>query len=176
MEVIPSSLFMSNVRLLKNMNTWSRLCSELCIFSKFQYSEEFVQSAYLSRRLAYFCARRLSLLLSDGPNLVAAHSPHMVIGSSNPPLAAPSPTAPGPMVSPVQLACSDFLSCPQHRPLVYGLSCMLQVSQCSVALCFQGSLFSCFKAITIQFIGKQWVLGVTSCASCGLNVPLSIKG
>ncbi|XP_054061106.1 mediator of RNA polymerase II transcription subunit 12-like protein isoform X10 [Rissa tridactyla] len=101
-----------------------------------QYSEEFVQSAYLSRRLAYFCARRLSILLSDGPNLVAAHSPHMIIGPSNPPLAAPSPTAPGPVVSPVQLACSDFLSCPQHRPLVYGLSCMLQ----TVTLCCPSAL------------------------------------
>lgn len=138
MEVIPSSSCMFNVRLLEMMNTGSRLCSKLCIVFKFQYSEEFVQSAYLSRRLAYFCARRLSLLLSDGPNLVAAHSPHMIIGPSNPPLAAASPTAPGPVVSPVQLACSDFLSCPQHRPLVYGLSCMLQVGQCSVAVCFQG--------------------------------------
>ncbi|KAM6062820.1 mediator of RNA polymerase II transcription subunit 12-like protein [Chlamydotis macqueenii] len=101
-----------------------------------QYSEEFVQSAYLSRRLAYFCARRLSVLLSDGPSLVAAHSPHMIIGPSNPPLAAPSPTAPGPVVSPVQLACSDFLSCPQHRPLVYGLSCMLQ----TVTLCCPSAL------------------------------------
>uniref|UniRef100_A0A8C8B0J3 Mediator complex subunit 12L n=1 Tax=Otus sunia TaxID=257818 RepID=A0A8C8B0J3_9STRI len=100
------------------------------------YSEEFVQSAYLSRRLAYFCARRLSLLLSDGPNLVAAHSPHMIIGASNPPLAAPSPPAAGPVVSPVQLACSDFLSCPQHRPLVYGLSCMLQ----TVTLCCPSAL------------------------------------
>ncbi|KFV10980.1 Mediator of RNA polymerase II transcription subunit 12-like, partial [Tauraco erythrolophus] len=101
-----------------------------------QYSEEFVQSAYLSRRLAYFCARRLSLLLSDGPHLVAAHSPHMIMGPSNPPLAAPSPTAPGAVVSPVQLACSDFLSCPQHRPLVYGLSCMLQ----TVTLCCPSAL------------------------------------
>uniref|UniRef100_A0A663E5S5 Mediator complex subunit 12L n=1 Tax=Aquila chrysaetos chrysaetos TaxID=223781 RepID=A0A663E5S5_AQUCH len=101
-----------------------------------QYSEEFVQSAYLSRRLAYFCARRLSLLLSDGPSLVAAHSPHVMMGPSNPPLAAPSPSAPGPVVSPVQLACSDFLSCPQHRPLVYGLSCMLQ----TVTLCCPSAL------------------------------------
>lgn len=65
--------------------------------------------------------------MSDSPNLVATHTPHMIIGPNNPPLAAPSPTATGPGVSPAQLACSDFLSCPQHRPLVYGLSCMLQV-------------------------------------------------
>ncbi|XP_021252421.1 mediator of RNA polymerase II transcription subunit 12-like protein isoform X8 [Numida meleagris] len=101
-----------------------------------QYSEEFVQSAYLSRRLAYFCARRLALLLSDGPSLAAAHSPHVIIAPSNPPLAAPSPTAPGPVLSPVQLSCSDFLSCPQHRPLVYGLSCMLQ----TITLCCPSAL------------------------------------
>ncbi|NXY15219.1 MD12L protein, partial [Atrichornis clamosus] len=101
-----------------------------------QYSEEFVQSAYLSRRLAYFCARRLSLLLSDGPSLVAAHSPHVILGPSNPPLAAPSPTAPGPGVSPAPLTCSDFLACPQHCPLVYGLSCMLQ----TVTLCCPSAL------------------------------------
>ncbi|XP_062901407.1 mediator of RNA polymerase II transcription subunit 12-like protein isoform X1 [Mobula hypostoma] len=92
-----------------------------------QYSEEFVQSAYLSRRLAYFCARRLSALLSESSsNLVPAHSPHMIIGASNPALAAPSPATPAAIMSPVQPALSDFHSCPQHRPLVYGLSCMLQ--------------------------------------------------
>lgn len=137
-------------------------CAFFFFFFKFQYSEEFVQSAYLSRRLAYFCARRLSLLLSDGPNLVAAHSPHMIMGPSNPPLAAPSPSAPGPVVSPVQLACSDFLSCPQHRPLVYGLSCMLQVGQPSVALCFLGYNPSVY--------GKtERVWGVRRCAGCGLK-------
>lgn len=93
-----------------------------------QYSDEFVQSAYLSRRLAYFCARRLALLLSDSPSLLAAHSPHMMIGPNNSSIGAPSPAPPGPGVSPVQLAFSDFLSCAQHGPLVYGLSCMLQVS------------------------------------------------
>ncbi|NXD14568.1 MD12L protein, partial [Nothocercus nigrocapillus] len=101
-----------------------------------QYSEEFVQSAYLSRRLAYFCARRLSLLLGDGPNLVAAHSPHIIIGPNTPPSAAPSPPAPGPAPGLLQRSRSDFLSCPQHRPLVYGLSCMLQ----TVTLCCPSAL------------------------------------
>ncbi|XP_029425224.1 mediator of RNA polymerase II transcription subunit 12-like protein isoform X8 [Nannospalax galili] len=92
-----------------------------------QYSDEFVQSAYLSRRLAYFCARRLALLLSDSPNLLASHSPHMMIGPNNASIGTPSPGPPGPGMSPVQLAFSDYLSCAQHGPLVYGLSCMLQV-------------------------------------------------
>ncbi|GCC30344.1 hypothetical protein chiPu_0008794 [Chiloscyllium punctatum] len=102
-----------------------------------QYSEEFVQSAYLSRRLAYFCARRLSVLLSENSsNLVPAHSPHMIIGPNNAPLAAPSPAAPTVVMSPVQSAFSDFHSCPQHRPLVYGLSCMLQ----TITLCCPSAL------------------------------------
>lgn len=101
-----------------------------------QYSDEFVQSAYLSRRLAYFCARRLSLLLSDSPNLLAAHSPHMIIGANNTSIGTPSPGTPGPGMSPVQLAFSDFLSCAQHGPLVYGLSCMLQ----TVTLCCPSAL------------------------------------
>nr|XP_055238958.1 mediator of RNA polymerase II transcription subunit 12-like protein isoform X7 [Gorilla gorilla gorilla] len=101
-----------------------------------QYSDEFVQSAYLSRRLAYFCAWRLSLLLSDSPNLIAAHSPHMMIGPNNSSIGAPSPGPPGPGMSPVQLAFSDFLSCAQHGPLVYGLSCMLQ----TVTLCCPSAL------------------------------------
>ncbi|KAL7990916.1 hypothetical protein Chor_014346 [Crotalus horridus] len=101
-----------------------------------QYSEEFVQSAYLSRRLAYFCARRVSLLISDNTNLIAAHSPHIIIGPNNPPLAAPSSSTTGTLVNPAQLACSDFLSCPQHRPLVYGLSCMLQ----TITLCCPSAL------------------------------------
>ncbi|KAF6120311.1 mediator complex subunit 12L [Phyllostomus discolor] len=101
-----------------------------------QYSDEFVQSAYLSRRLAYFCARRLALLLSDSPSLLAAHSPHMMIGPNSSSIGAPSPGTPGPGVSPVQLAFSDFLSCAQHGPLVYGLSCMLQ----TVTLCCPSAL------------------------------------
>nr|XP_020742223.1 mediator of RNA polymerase II transcription subunit 12-like protein isoform X6 [Odocoileus virginianus texanus] len=101
-----------------------------------QYSDEFVQSAYLSRRLAYFCARRLALLLSDSPSLLAAHSPHVIIGPNGSSIGAPSPGPPGPGVSPVQLAFSDFLSCAQHGPLVYGLSCMLQ----TVTLCCPSAL------------------------------------
>ncbi|XP_045150934.1 mediator of RNA polymerase II transcription subunit 12-like protein [Echinops telfairi] len=101
-----------------------------------QYSDEFVQSAYLSRRLAFFCARRLSLLLTDSPSLHAAHSPHIMMGPTPSSIGAPSPGPPGPSMSPVQLAFSDFLSCAQHGPLVYGLSCMLQ----TVTLCCPSAL------------------------------------
>ncbi|KAM4772759.1 mediator of RNA polymerase II transcription subunit 12-like protein [Rhinophrynus dorsalis] len=101
-----------------------------------QHTEEFVQSAYLSRRLAYFCSRRLSALLSDCASPVNAHTPLMMMGANNPPLAAPSPSAPGAVVSSVHLPCVDFHSCPQHRPLIYGLSCILQ----TITLCCPSAL------------------------------------
>ncbi|XP_042676478.1 mediator of RNA polymerase II transcription subunit 12-like protein isoform X8 [Centrocercus urophasianus] len=132
-----------------------------------QYSEEFVQSAYLSRRLAYFCARRLSLLLSDGPSLAAAHPPHVMIAPSNPPLAAPSPTAPGPVLSPVQLTCSDFLSCPQHRPLVYGLSCMLQ----TITLCCPSALVWNYSTNENKNINPGSPLDLLQVAPSSLPMP-----
>ncbi|XP_069583601.1 mediator of RNA polymerase II transcription subunit 12-like protein [Ranitomeya imitator] len=96
-----------------------------------QHSEEFVQSAYLSRRLAYFCSRRLSALLSD----CAAPAIGMM-GTNNPPILAPSPSTSGPVISSVHIPCADYQTCPQHRPLVYGLSCLLQ----AITLCCPSAL------------------------------------
>ncbi|XP_077204785.1 mediator of RNA polymerase II transcription subunit 12-like protein isoform X2 [Paroedura picta] len=132
-----------------------------------QYSEEFVQSAYLSRRLAYFCARRVSLLINDSPNLIAAHSPHMIIGPNNPPLAAPSPTAAGPVMSPAQMACSDSLSCPQHRPLVYGLSCMLQ----TITLCCPSALVWNYSTNESKSINPGSPLDLLQVAPSSLPMP-----
>ncbi|KAM5165397.1 mediator of RNA polymerase II transcription subunit 12-like protein [Mantella aurantiaca] len=101
-----------------------------------QHSEEFVQSAYLSRRLAYFCSRRLSALLSDCASQLAVHTPILMMTPGNPPIAAPSASSSGPVVPSVHLPCIDFQLCPQHRPLVYGLSCMLQ----TITLCCPSAL------------------------------------
>lgn len=87
-----------------------------------QYSGEFVQSAYLSRRLAYFCTRRLAMQL-DG---AGGHPPHILstqTGNALPSTPTPQPATGNPPPSPF----SDLLLCPQHRPVVYGLSCILQV-------------------------------------------------
>ncbi|NXL98144.1 MD12L protein, partial [Tyrannus savana] len=132
-----------------------------------QYSEEFVQSAYLSRRLAYFCARRLSLLLSDGPSLEAAHSPHVILGPSNPALAVPSPTAPGPGVCPAQLSCSEFLTCPQHRALVYGLSCVLQ----TVTLCCPSALVWNYSTNENRTVNPGSPLDLLQVAPSSLPMP-----
>ncbi|KAM3930465.1 mediator of RNA polymerase II transcription subunit 12-like protein [Leptodactylus fuscus] len=101
-----------------------------------QHSEEFVQSAYLSRRLAYFCSRRLSALLSDCASPPNAHTPIVMMGPNNPSISATSPNTTGPVVNSVHLPCADFQTCPQHRPLVYGLSCMLQ----TITLCCPSAL------------------------------------
>ncbi|XP_061493052.1 mediator of RNA polymerase II transcription subunit 12-like protein [Rhineura floridana] len=132
-----------------------------------QYSEEFVQSAYLSRRLAFFCARRVSLLISDSPNLIAAHSPHMIIGPNNPPLAVPSPTTTAPVVNPALLPCSDFLSCPQHRPLVYGLSCMLQ----TITLCCPSALVWNYSTNESKNISPGSPLDLLQVAPSSLPMP-----
>ncbi|RXM91078.1 Mediator of RNA polymerase II transcription subunit 12 [Acipenser ruthenus] len=103
----------------------------------FQYSGEFVQSAYLSRRLAYFCTRRLALLLSDGsvgpgPGGHQAHGISAQPGNALPQTPTPQPAGGNQPQTPF----TDFYICPQHRPLVFGLSCMLQ----SIVLCCPSAL------------------------------------
>ncbi|XP_075426563.1 mediator of RNA polymerase II transcription subunit 12-like protein isoform X3 [Ascaphus truei] len=132
-----------------------------------QHSEEFVQSAYLSRRLAYFCSRRLSLLLSDCSSPVAAHAPLLMIGTSNSPLAAPSPAASGPLGSSAHLPCADFHSCPQHRPLVYGLSCMLQ----TITLCCPSALVWNYSINESKNINPGSPLDLLQVAPSSLPMP-----
>ncbi|CAB1337452.1 unnamed protein product [Coregonus sp. 'balchen'] len=110
--------------------TWVLECFE-------KYSGEFVQSAYLSRRLAYFCTRRLNLLLSDGSLGPGAggHPAHSILaqpGNALPPTPTSQPTGGNQPQTPF----TDFYICPQHRPLVFGLSCMLQ----SIVLCCPSAL------------------------------------
>uniref|UniRef100_A0A9J7Z1N4 Mediator complex subunit 12 n=1 Tax=Cyprinus carpio carpio TaxID=630221 RepID=A0A9J7Z1N4_CYPCA len=102
-----------------------------------QYSGEFVQSAYLSRRLAYFCTRRLNLLLSDGslgpgPGGHPAHGISAQQGNALP----PTPTSQPAGGNQPQTPFTDFYICAQHRPVVFGLSCMLQ----SIVLCCPSAL------------------------------------
>ncbi|KAI4897312.1 hypothetical protein NFI96_034020, partial [Prochilodus magdalenae] len=102
-----------------------------------QYSGEFVQSAYLSRRLAYFCTRRLNLLLSDGsigPS-TGGHPPHSISGQPGNAL-PPTPTSQPVGGNQPQTPFTDFYICPQHRPVVFVLSCMLQ----SIVLCCPSAL------------------------------------
>ncbi|XP_018430366.1 PREDICTED: mediator of RNA polymerase II transcription subunit 12-like, partial [Nanorana parkeri] len=93
-----------------------------------RYSSSLVQSAYLSRRLAYFCTRRLAQQVEgSGGHILAAQT-----GTALPPTPAP----PTPSGSAPSSPFSDLLQCSQHRPLVFGLSCMLQ----SIVLCCPSAL------------------------------------
>ncbi|XP_039210779.1 mediator of RNA polymerase II transcription subunit 12 isoform X2 [Crotalus tigris] len=96
-----------------------------------QYSSEFVQSAYLSRRLAYFCTRRLAILLDASGGHPAHHLPSQT-APALPSTPTPQPAAGNSSASPF----SDLLLCPQHRPVVFGLSCILQ----SIVLCCPSAL------------------------------------
>lgn len=89
-----------------------------------QYSSEFVQSAYLSRRLAYFCTRRLAILLDASGGHPAHHLPSQS-APALPSTPTPQPAAGNSSANPF----SDLLLCPQHRPVVFGLSCILQASE-----------------------------------------------
>ncbi|KAM9316506.1 mediator of RNA polymerase II transcription subunit 12-like protein [Gastrophryne carolinensis] len=100
-----------------------------------QHSEEFVQSAYLARRLAFFCSRRLSAFLSDCTGQPAVHT-FVSMSASNSSIAVPNASSSGSMISSGYLPCVDFQSCPQHRPLVFGLSCILQ----TITLCCPSAL------------------------------------
>lgn len=110
-----------------SFSEWSVIILTSCHYF-IQYSGEFVQSAYLSRRLAYFCTRRLNLLLSDGslgpgPGGHPAHGISAQQGNALP----PTPTSQPAGGNQPQTPFTDFYICPQHRPVVFGLSCMLQV-------------------------------------------------
>lgn len=108
------------------MGFWAELMPQppaLLFFSPPQYSSEFVQSAYLSRRLAYFCTRRLAILLDASGGHPAHHLPSQA-APALPSTPTPQPAAGNSSASPF----SDLLLCPQHRPVVFGLSCILQAS------------------------------------------------
>uniref|UniRef100_A0A8C5PYK2 Mediator complex subunit 12 n=1 Tax=Leptobrachium leishanense TaxID=445787 RepID=A0A8C5PYK2_9ANUR len=96
-----------------------------------RYSGSLVQSAYLSRRLAYFCTRRLALQLEGS----GSHTGHLIMAQTGNALPS-TPAPPPPSGSAPSSPFSDLLQCPQHRPLVFGLSCMLQ----SIVLCCPSAL------------------------------------
>uniref|UniRef100_A0A8D2IWC6 Mediator complex subunit 12 n=1 Tax=Varanus komodoensis TaxID=61221 RepID=A0A8D2IWC6_VARKO len=87
------------------------------------------QLAFL--RLAYFCTRRLAILLDS----TGGHSAHHLTGQAAPTLPpTPNPQPAGGSQPPSPF--SDLLLCPQHRPVVFGLSCILQ----SIVLCCPSAL------------------------------------
>ncbi|XP_033637539.1 mediator of RNA polymerase II transcription subunit 12-like protein isoform X2 [Asterias rubens] len=89
-----------------------------------QFLEEFVKSQMLSRRLAYMCVRRLTAMCNDATCAAAqpAPSPHMVTSPSSVTMPTSQPTQQQPLAA----IFAEYTSCPQHRPIIVGLSLILQ--------------------------------------------------
>ncbi|XP_022102013.1 mediator of RNA polymerase II transcription subunit 12-like protein isoform X2 [Acanthaster planci] len=89
-----------------------------------QFLEEFVRSQMLSRRLAYMCVRRLTAIINDATCATnpPTPSPHMVTSPTSVSMPSSQPT-PQPALAAI---FAEYTSCPQHRPIVVGLSLILQ--------------------------------------------------
>ncbi|GAB6019774.1 hypothetical protein CHUAL_001322 [Chamberlinius hualienensis] len=92
-----------------------------------QYVDEFVHSELLSRRLAFFCSKKLNQLSTESssgsprtlsPLVTTGASGNLVTSSANQPNVGTNVSSP---------MFSEFNSCSHHRSLVLSLSAILQV-------------------------------------------------
>lgn len=80
-----------------------------------QFAEEFVKSQMLSRRLAYYCANRLSSLIEDAITSQSCPTASGSIQNTN-----------SVNQNMFQALFSEYLGCPQHRTIILGLGALLQ--------------------------------------------------
>ena len=107
-----------------------------------QYLEEFVQSELLARRLAFMCCKKIAHMCNNvdltcspqspsGATMAAAVGGAGVTvksemnGCKNE-LQSPPQTA-APVVNQLNAVFNDYLNCPHHRDVLYGLSTIIQV-------------------------------------------------
>ncbi|XP_071949352.1 mediator of RNA polymerase II transcription subunit 12-like protein isoform X1 [Antedon mediterranea] len=92
-----------------------------------QYVEEFCKGQILSRRLAYFCCRKLATFCSDACN--PPQSPTLLSPANRFQANALPPSS-------LSMIFSEFTNCAQHRPIVLFLSSIVQTVtlQCPSAL------------------------------------------
>ncbi|XP_076043982.1 mediator complex subunit kohtalo isoform X2 [Oratosquilla oratoria] len=90
-----------------------------------QYLDEFVQSEYLSRKLAYYSALKLSQLCADsGTTSPRSQSP--VLNNTSNGLSGNTTNTTAPTINPLATTFQELLACHQHRPIVLALSCFIQ--------------------------------------------------
>ena len=90
-------------------------------FQLLEYVDDYVESELLSRRLAYFCARRLSMFCDQVCTSPRVQSPML------PSSTCASQTRPAtPMLNPVATLFAEYAECALHRAIVLGLSCCIQ--------------------------------------------------
>ncbi|XP_038050746.1 mediator of RNA polymerase II transcription subunit 12-like protein isoform X3 [Patiria miniata] len=89
-----------------------------------QFLMEFLRSQMLSRRLAYMCVRRLTAIINDAACATnpPTPSPHMVTSPTSVTMPTNQPTPQQPLAA----IFAEYTSCPQHRPIIVGLSIILQ--------------------------------------------------
>lgn len=101
-----------------------------------QYLEEFVQSELLARRLAYLCCKKIAHMCNNIETTCSPHSPSVAVTNTtaikteingskdrNFQLSQVSP-----MVNQLNSVFNDYLNCPHHRDIIYGLSTIIQVN------------------------------------------------
>ncbi|XP_034934643.1 mediator of RNA polymerase II transcription subunit 12 [Chelonus insularis] len=101
-----------------------------------QYLEEFVQSELLARKLAYLCCKKLAHMLSNVDTNIISQNPSILPPIRTEINGTKEPTAPQPIPNALTTAFNDYLSCPHHRDVIYGLSVIIQVItlECPTAL------------------------------------------
>ncbi|XP_014230379.1 mediator of RNA polymerase II transcription subunit 12-like isoform X1 [Trichogramma pretiosum] len=108
-----------------------------------QYIEEFVQSELFSRRLAYLCCRKIAHMCVNVDTVncqTATQSPvlnsNVNVKNENGVKSESQANAATPISSQLQQVFNDYLNCPHHRDVLYGLSAIIQVItiECPTAL------------------------------------------
>lgn len=98
-----------------------------------QYLEEFVQSELLARKLAYLCCKKIAHMCNNIDTSCCPQSPSIAVIAA---AAAVKSEINGnkdgiPMMAPVvnqlNAVFNDYLNCPHHRDVLYGLSTIIQV-------------------------------------------------
>lgn len=86
-----------------------------------QYCSEFCQSELLSRKLVYFCSRKLNSICNSVIDLNPPQSPTSKGASNN---SVPSNSS---SATNAASTLNDMMSCPHHRDILLPLSCIIQV-------------------------------------------------
>ncbi|XP_076454432.1 mediator of RNA polymerase II transcription subunit 12-like protein [Babylonia areolata] len=132
------------VELLEKMKNADDSVLKLLLYQIDSYIEEITLSALLSRRLAYFCCKRLQQMCGEAGNVSPRTQSPMVTASANGAMTTTTsnnqyhPTAPATTATthPFAAVFAEYRDCPQHRSVVMKLCGMVQTItlRCPTAL------------------------------------------
>ncbi|KAK6194758.1 hypothetical protein SNE40_000324 [Patella caerulea] len=97
---------------------------KLIIAQVLQYMDEMTNSALLSRKLAFVCAKKISFLCSEtGTTSPRTQSPMLTTNSNGNITTTSNNQA---YTNPIAAMFAEYSSCPQHRTIILNLSAILQ--------------------------------------------------